>query len=272
MPRRVNDKFTTKRVTNTPIPAWNEICDFPDVTQDSKLEFAVEGIDRDGWPKTDNILGHVELPKESIGDQGFKGELKLLDTKHTVDANLQVEIAVLALWDDDSDERVPLEATRAALQRMEDAYAKSWAAPLDLDQLEPPEENTWDEIDMGPCTVYELLYADASRRRCDKKLNDNIGIIQCTSLVKKKEWVWNEVDRFLSRVYGDKDSVRNMQDVTPEPAKARDPRPHLNCVEHPDDAGHKPYAEGADLACIRAKKTYKKKLLILIRRIRGLGT
>jgi len=232
-------KFQTELVKNSPVPTWNAECELQSFGPGDVLDFSIDGIDRDGWPKKVNVLGRAALPYDKIHDDGFDGELDVTCTKGGAAVKLKVQVAVLCLWDSDADVKVPHENTKQVLQDRSRNAKRAVQEAWELDKsLEEARNRPFKELDMPPCNVFDLLIADSQRRKKDVHLNREVGIQQ-SSAMRKQPWVWKEVESVLNRVVYDPPPRVVVADSQEEESKTgapkREPRTHLNALIHPED-------------------------------------
>lgn len=75
IPGKRGSKIQTAVINKTTTPAWNHEHTIADYTPGDPLNFVV--MDKDVWPKTDDVLGKATLAPEQFYPWGFTGWLKL---------------------------------------------------------------------------------------------------------------------------------------------------------------------------------------------------
>lgn len=92
IPGKPNFKFRTKVVNDCLDPQWNEERVVADFSVGDTLKFTVR--DRDVG-SSDELLGRASLQCRQFIENGFDGELKLLEAGRGINASLHVKVAVL---------------------------------------------------------------------------------------------------------------------------------------------------------------------------------
>lgn len=85
-------KFQTNVIGETLEPVWNFEKTVDDYVPGDVLEFTV--MDKDPWPKSDDLLGRAALSSDMFYPLGFVGTIRLLDAGTGIDAYLTVQISV----------------------------------------------------------------------------------------------------------------------------------------------------------------------------------
>jgi len=107
VPGQENMKFQTEVVSNDLNPVWNctgEIAGFMD---GDVLQFTV--MDKDTWPKPDNLLGKACLVASDIYPNGFHAEIKLDESK--TNATLSVMVVIIGCDESGPEENMVVVAT-----------------------------------------------------------------------------------------------------------------------------------------------------------------
>jgi len=91
VPGQENMKFQTDVMKNTLNPVWNFTGEIDGFMDGDVLQFTV--MDKDTWPKPDDLLGKVALTAADFYPQGFAAEIPLSESK-AANATLTVMISV----------------------------------------------------------------------------------------------------------------------------------------------------------------------------------